>query len=77
MYATPIVYPLSRVPEHYRWAFFVNPVSAPIEFFRFAFFGAGNVSPLLILTSIASSVFVVVVGLSLFAHNERTFIDVA
>ena len=77
MYATPIVYPLSRVPEKYKWAFYANPVSAPIEFFRHAFFGTGDISPLLMLTSIATSAFVVVVGLILFEHNERTFIDVA
>lgn len=77
MYATPIVYPLSRVPEKYKWAFYANPVSAPIEFFRNAFFGAGNVSALLMLTSLGSSVLLVAVGLMLFEHNERTFIDVA
>jgi lipopolysaccharide transport system permease protein len=77
MYATPIVYPLSRVPDQYKWAFYINPVSAPIEFFRNAFFGAGNMSPLLMLTSIASTILVVLVGLVLFTFNERTFIDVA
>jgi lipopolysaccharide transport system permease protein len=77
MYATPIVYPFSRVPEHYKWAFYINPVSAPIEFFRFAFFGAGYVNPLFLLTSIAITALLLVVGLSLFTHNERTFIDVA
>jgi lipopolysaccharide transport system permease protein len=77
MYATPIVYPLSRVPDQYRWAFFANPITAPIEFFRFAFFGAGTLNPVLILTSLVASGLVILVGLSLFTHNERTFIDVA
>lgn len=77
MYATPIVYPLSRVPEKYKWVFYVNPVSAPIEFFRKAFFGAGDVSPSLMITSIISSALVVIFGLVLFEKNERTFIDVA
>jgi len=77
MYATPIVYPLSRVPEKYKWVFYANPVSAPIEFFRNSFFGSGNISPSLILSSIALSAFVVFVGLVMFERNERTFIDVA
>ena len=77
MYATPIVYPLSRVPQKYAWAFYINPVTEPIELFRYVFFGTGTVSPLLILTSIISSAVVIFFGLSLFAHNERTFIDVA
>jgi lipopolysaccharide transport system permease protein len=77
MYATPIVYPFSQVPAKYKWAFFVNPATAPIELFRYAFFGAGTLSPALILTSLASSALVVMIGLALFTHNERTFIDVA
>lgn len=77
MYATPIVYPLSRVPEQYKWAFYINPLTAPIELFRSVFFGAGSASPMLVVSSIATSALVVIVGLSLFTHNERTFIDVA
>jgi len=77
MYATPIVYPLSSIPEKYAWVFYVNPVSAPIELFRVMFYGSGMVGPAHIVTSVASTIVVLVLGLLLFNHNERTFIDVA
>ena len=42
MYATPIVYPLSQVPEKYRIIMELNPVSAPVEAFRAAAYGVGG-----------------------------------
>jgi lipopolysaccharide transport system permease protein len=76
MYATPIVYPLSQVPEAYRWAMTLNPVSAPIEAFRAAFYGVGGPSPLMLWTSVAATAAILFLGLILFNHNERTFVDV-
>jgi lipopolysaccharide transport system permease protein len=77
MYATPIVYPLSQVPAKYAWAFYINPVSAPVELFRIWFYGAGNVPPLMIASSLLITAASVFLGLILFRHNETTFIDVA
>ena len=76
MYGTPIVYPLSQVPEKYRWIMVLNPVSAPIEGFRAAFYGVGGTTPEMMYSSIGITVFVLFTGLLLFNHNERTFVDV-
>ena len=76
MYATPIVYPLSQVPAKYRWIMLVNPVTAPIETFRAAAYGVGGVSPGQLATSVAVTCVVLFMGLILFNHNERTFVDV-
>ena len=76
MYATPIVYPLSQVPEKYRWVMIINPVTAPIESFRAAAYGVGGASPLLLLTSLGATCAFLFFGLILFHHNERVFIDV-
>jgi len=76
MYATPIVYPLSQVPEKYRWAMVFNPVTAPIEVFRAGFYGVPGPSALLVLTSIGATAVLLFVGLVLFGRNERTFVDV-
>ena len=43
MYATPVVYPLSEIPQNLTWLFYTNPASAPIEFFRVCFFRVGFV----------------------------------
>jgi lipopolysaccharide transport system permease protein len=76
MYGTPIVYPLSTVPEKYRWLMAVNPVSAPIEAFRASFYGVGGATPLMLWTSIGATIVILFLGLILFNHNERTFVDV-
>jgi len=34
MYFTPVIYPMSLVPENVRWLMYLNPLSAPIEMFR-------------------------------------------
>jgi lipopolysaccharide transport system permease protein len=76
MYATPVVYPLSEIPERFSWVNYANPVSAPIELFRVWFFGAGAVQPSMILTSLGITVLMLIVGLILFNQNEQNFIDV-
>jgi len=77
MYATPIIYPLSQIPAKYSWAFYINPVSAPVELFRIWFYGAGRVPTSMMLTSLGMTAVFLFVGLVLFGKNERTFIDVA
>lgn len=76
MYATPIVYPLSQMPAKYRWVSIINPASAPIEAFRFAFYGVGGPTVFMMWSSIAVTFVVLFLGLILFNHNERTFVDV-
>ena len=76
MYVTPIVYPLSQVPEKFRSLFYINPLSAPVELFRVWFYGAGSVTNEMIYISVASTVLVVFIGLVLFNKTERTFMDV-
>jgi lipopolysaccharide transport system permease protein len=76
MYATPVVYPVSQAPERYRWLFWVNPLSAPIELFRLCVFGSGTFSWGMIFVSLASSITIFLFGLIIFNHNERTFVDV-
>jgi lipopolysaccharide transport system permease protein len=76
MYATPIVYPLSQVPERYRFLMALNPVTAPIEAFRAAFYGVGGPTPGMMWLSVGSSIVILALGLLLFNRNERTFVDV-
>ena len=76
MYATPVVYPLSEIPERFSWLAYANPMCAPIEFFRIAFYGAGNLALSMILTSIGMTVVLTLLGLILFTRNERNFVDV-
>ena len=53
MYASPVIFPLSMVPEKYKWIILANPMSAVIESFRYIFLGVGQISSNAILYSIS------------------------
>lgn len=76
MYATPIAYPLSQVPARFSWIFTLNPLTFPIEGFRSALYGVGGTSALTAWISIVFSIFILLIGLVLFNHAEKSFIDV-
>jgi lipopolysaccharide transport system permease protein len=76
MYAAPVVYPLSEIPQSFSWLAYINPVSAPIELFRVCFFGAGSVNTTMVLSSLGITAVLVFIGLVLFNQNEQYFVDV-
>lgn len=75
MFLTPVVYPLSIVPERMRPLVEANPLTPVIEGFRLAFLGVGTVTPGELAVSFGIMVAVLAVGLMLFTHIERTFMD--
>lgn len=76
MYATPVVYPLSQVPTGWlQTVLRLNPVTAPMELFRYALLGSGTVLPWCILCSLAVTVVVLFLGIVVFHRVERTFMD--
>lgn len=76
MYATPVVYPLSQLPEGtLKTIIEINPVSAPIELFRFAVLGKGTIVPWSIALSAGFTVVVGLLAIVVFNKVERSFID--
>jgi lipopolysaccharide transport system permease protein len=75
MYATPVIYPVSAVPEKYQWIVRMNPLAPLIESFRHGFVGGTAVNPMHLLYSAVALVVLLVVGLILFSRVERTFMD--
>jgi len=75
MYATPVIYPASAVPERYRWVIHLNPLTPIMEAFRLGFLGAGTVTTFQLAVSFALMLGVLMVGVMLFTHVERTFMD--
>lgn len=76
MYASCVVYPLSMVPENWRWLYALNPMVFIIEAFRFAFMGHGTVYLWQIVVSFFVSVAVVLIGLVMFNKTQRTCVDI-
>lgn len=76
MYATPVVYPLSELGEGtLRSLILLNPVTAPVELFRYALLGVGTVLPSGLAMSLAFTVVVLFTGIVVFNRVERTFMD--
>lgn len=75
MYFTPIVYPISQVPEKLRGLILLNPVAPIVETFRFAFLGCGTFEWLYLLISMAVTALVLFFGIMVFNQVEKDFID--
>jgi lipopolysaccharide transport system permease protein len=75
MYATPVIYPVSAVPERFRWLILINPMTSIVETFRHAFLGAGSVEANQLLYSFVFMLVVVFLGSIVFNRVEQTFMD--
>ncbi len=75
MYITPIVYPLSMVPEDYRIYLMFNPMTSIVENFRNIFFLNSEITLYETLTSILITLFVYLIGTISFNRAQKNFID--
>ena len=75
MYLTPIVYPLSEVPEKYKIFILINPMTAVVESFRFAFLGVSALTLQELIISIIVSIILFILGFIVFSRVEKTFMD--
>jgi lipopolysaccharide transport system permease protein len=75
MYASCVFYPLSSVPETWRWVLVLNPMVPIIEGFRYAFLGAGIVERWQLCAGFGVSCLIFLIGVMVFRRTERTFSD--
>jgi len=75
MYATPVIYPSSTIPEQFAWIIKLNPMTPIIEAFRYAFLGAGSANWRSVAYSFGFMVVVVIMGSVIFNKVEATFMD--
>jgi lipopolysaccharide transport system permease protein len=76
LFATPIAYPSSMVPEQWRPLMGLNPMAGVVEGFRWALLGTDTRPGPLILVSALVSVTVFVTGVYYFKRMERSFADI-
>lgn len=76
LFATPIAYPSSMVPEKWRTLYGLNPMAGVVEGFRWALFGTVEISVGLVLMSTTMVLVFLTGGLVYFRRMERTFADV-
>lgn len=76
MYATPVIYPLSQIENRLlKNIILINPVTAPVELFRYAILGQGVIDWGNYLTSVVLTIIVAVIGVVIFNKVEKTFMD--
>ena len=75
MYITPVVYPISKVPENFRWLLLLNPVAPIVETYRHAFLGCGSFVWPFLLISLAVTAGLLFWGVLVFNKVEKNFID--
>jgi len=75
MYLTPVVYPLTQVPENYRNLYVLNPMVSIVESFRGVFLGVSSIETHHILISVFVTMIIFIIGVILFSRIEKTFMD--
>lgn len=77
LYATPVVWSMTLVPERYRaWYALLNPMAAVIEGWRAAVLRASAPDLLPVAAASATTLALLLVGYRYFHHVERNFADV-
>lgn len=75
MYITPVVYPLSLVPNRYVWLYKLNPMVGIIEGYRSALFGF-TLETTIIYWSAGLSLCIFIFGFIIFKRTEKVFADI-
>lgn len=76
MYASPVIYPLSSIPDKYRWLAEINPLTSVIEAMKYGLMGQGTFSWYSLGYSFLIMIVVLIVGIWRFNQTERNFVDV-
>jgi lipopolysaccharide transport system permease protein len=76
MYASPVAYPVSLVPERWRLLYSLNPMAGVIEGFRWALLGKGHPDFGVMTASAVVVMALLLGGIVYFRQMERTFADV-
>jgi lipopolysaccharide transport system permease protein len=76
LYATPVIYGLSMIPEQYHWLIALNPMTGVVDGFRWALLGSGTPHYSVFALNLAVSVLLTISGALYFRRVERGFADV-
>lgn len=76
MFVTPVIYPVTMIPQKYRWILSLNPMGGIIEAFRASVLGHQPINWSLLVISSVIAALVFISGLFYFRKVERSFADV-
>jgi lipopolysaccharide transport system permease protein len=76
MFLTPIIYPISVIPQRFRVFMALNPLAGIVETARACLFPSRHVDWRLLGVSLAMTVVISMIGMAYFRHAERDFGDI-
>lgn len=76
MYASPVIYPISLVPEPLQLVYQLNPMTGVIQGFRWALLGSGEAPGSMFFLSIGIILLLLISGAYVFRRTERTIVDI-
>jgi lipopolysaccharide transport system permease protein len=76
MYATPIAYSSTLIPEKWRWLYSLNPMAGVVEGFRWALLGKSGLDIFSLSISVIVVIILLVSGLYYFKRMETSFADI-
>ena len=76
MFLSPVIYPVSLMPQKWRWILWLNPLSGIIEGFRSSLFGVNQFDWTALGISIAVTLGILVYSAYSFRRMERVFADI-
>lgn len=75
LYLTPVIYSMSSVPEHWRWAVWLNPMAGPVSAAKWIFLDAGDFPAWPLAWSAMTAVILLLLSMNIFQRVQRTFVD--
>lgn len=76
LFVTPVIYPVSFLPQRYQWLLALNPMAGVIEGFRGCLLGVGSINWELVTGSWVVTLLLLLVGGLHFRSTERVFADI-
>lgn len=76
MFVTPVIYPVSIIPESYKWIAYLNPMTGVINSARVLILGGGSFDWLGIYISTIAAIIYFILGVMYFRKTERFFADI-
>jgi lipopolysaccharide transport system permease protein len=75
MLASPVFYPIDVIPEHYRWAIYLNPLTPTIELFRWGLLGYGTMKWPFVALAAVEILALLLAGIWFFSKQQSRLFD--
>lgn len=76
LFLTPVIYPVTAVPQKFQWILYLNPMTGVINAMRSSLLGLGSIDWPLTVLSLLSAIIMFAIGLYYFKAKEREFADI-